>query len=155
MTPLLGALVSSLLTYSCQKKKKFKRDNSCPSLYTLCHIAFLFFFFTSGSREEKKQNETELQRSTLNHYRWFDIRFFNPTIAEIIKLGLSFSLSFYPQNNGRYCQGVEEFTKISWGTGGLWVSCRDDGMTSRCNDFKAVVSCANEGRKFGSLVKNC
>lgn len=49
------------------------------------------------------------------------------------------------------CQGVE-FTAISCCSGGLgWSMC--DGMTRRCNDFSATVSCANEGRRFGSLVR--
>ena len=49
-------------------------------------------------------------------------------------------------------QGVE-FTAISCCRGGLgWSRC--EGMTSRCKGLRATVSCANEGRKFGSLENN-
>lgn len=48
-------------------------------------------------------------------------------------------------------QGVR-FTDISCATGGLCVSWYE-GMTSRCKDLRAVVSCANEGRRFGSLAR--
>lgn len=46
-------------------------------------------------------------------------------------------------------QGVE-FTEISCGRAELgWSGC--EGMTSRCKGFRATVSCANDGRKLGSL----
>lgn len=49
-------------------------------------------------------------------------------------------------------QGVE-FTEISCGRGELvWSKC--DGMTSCCKALRATVSCANDGRKFGSLGIN-
>ena len=50
---------------------------------------------------------------------------------------------------GFQIQGVE-FTEISCGRGELGWS-RLDGTTSRCKGLRASVSCANEGRKFGSL----
>lgn len=48
-------------------------------------------------------------------------------------------------------QGVE-FTEISCGIGGATWSWWD-GITRRCRGFRATVSCANEGRKFGSLKR--
>lgn len=59
-------------------------------------------------------------------------------------------MSLYSQLRNRdTIQGVE-FTEISGGNGELgWSKC--DGMMSRCKDFRATVSCANDGRMFGSL----
>lgn len=46
-----------------------------------------------------------------------------------------------------------EFTEISWGKGALGYSTFE-GMTRRCNGFRAMASCANEGRRLGSLGMN-
>jgi hypothetical protein len=60
-------------------------------------------------------------------------------------------LLIHPRENERF-QGVE-FTEISCGRGELgWSKC--DGMTSCCKALRATVSCANDGRKFGSLGIN-
>lgn len=49
-------------------------------------------------------------------------------------------------------QGVE-FTEISCSRGELgWSEC--EGMASRCKGLRATVSCANEGRKFGSVCQH-
>lgn len=108
-----------------QKRKTFSLGNHLLFQPNITSLTFLFSFFNVYTLTSSKHNNIRI--STYPHL--------GKRVVE------RQSLQF---------QGVE-FTEISWGSGAevSWSICGE--MPSRCSGFRATVSCANDGRKFGSL----